>query len=277
MRRARPLSSCALGLCLSLWAAGAMADPAVFVATWPSFRTTLPAGYTELPRPADASPAVLSTWQRTTPGGPVVMQFVRLDGALPQRPLRADEGDLLRGSDPFEFHDRAASRWALGFPVAGLAGTTSQGGRGLVRYAVALPTRGDALRVTVVAPAAQWRQASDDLDAVLRAATGPRSWRTRAERTAEWIRVLAGLPATGAMLGYAVLALGCVLRRRPVPQPWWAFAALAWLWAVCGMAFVLPTSLAQPTPALQAMGLAVVFGWRAWRRWGMSRGSQGGA
>jgi len=245
-------------------------DPLRFESTAPPLRITLPAGYTALERPPNASLTILGTWQRPTPEGPVVLQLVRLDGTLPQRPLTPDERSLLHVSDPYPFVDRSSSRWALGFRLEALAGHSRAEGPSLVRYAVALPTRGDAVCVTVVTPAVGWRRASDDFDAVLRSAVGPRSWRTRGERGAEWVRVGAGLPATVLMLGYGLLALGCVLSRRRVPQPGWAFGGLGALWTVCGLAFVVPWSLAQPWPAVQGLGLGAVFLWRARVRWAIA-------
>lgn len=248
---------------LLLCASVAWAQPAEFVSASPPLRAVLPAGYTLRPRPDDASAAVLETWQRTRPAGPVVMQFVRVGGELPQRALTADERAALRVSDPFPFTDRVTHRRALGFAVEALHGTATQAGHGIVRDAVALPTVGDTLVLTVVAPTAEAAQASRDLDAVLASARGPRAWRTGPERVAAWVRVGAGLPATGLMVLYLLWRLGRRALRRAGREPWVFAAAVGALWALCGVAFVLPWSSAMAMPAAQALALAGVFVWRA--------------
>lgn len=230
----------------------------------PALEITAPAGYQRLAENARA-PDVLATLRRETLGQIAVLQMVRLDAELPEAGLDPAGRETLRRSDPVPFRDRSARVESLGVEVELLVGEATVQGQALVRYAVALPTRDEAVLLTLVVPAAARHEGLAALRTMAASARGPRAWLTPRERAIGWLRVLSGGLATALMLAYALGWLATRTRPGGVPGRRWLLGAVAAAWALCGVALALPWPARYGLAAVQALGLALVFAWRARR------------
>lgn len=228
----------------------------------PRLALTLPAGFAPF-RPDARHPAVIDTLRRAPVGssGPIVVQLLRLGGELPQRSLSPEERGAFTLGAPFSFDDRPASFQALGHALPGSVGfSRTPSGASVFRVAVLLPTRGNAVQLSVLARASEEAEARGILLGALRDLEAEVTWLTVRQR----VLFAAATTSLGlAVLGTLVIVvrvlmqnhvthLGPTAQRRIslVTGASWLFFAL-WL--------LLPLHSAEWAAAVPAMALAITF------------------
>ncbi len=258
------LRSVALAVAITVSLAGDLcANPRTVHIDSPRLDITVPEGFADFTdfEGSRPDPRVVATLRRP----PVVVQVVRLDGELPQRPLVERERAELRLSDPFAFVDHVEAETALGFPVECLVGTAvTPAGRSVVRFAVGVPTVGDTVGLTVLAPREREREARGVMRSMLGSLRGPTGWKTPTQRAVLSARPLAGAVVIAGTLGYGLAAI-TVFRKRPLGDRARSrvFGVLSGGWVLIAGLLVFPTPERWDMAAAQAAALAAVFGWRA--------------
>lgn len=233
----------------------------------PPLSLTIPQHF-EPYRPAEQHPGVLDTFRRPPQGarGPVVIQLLRLGAELPQRTLRADERESLRVGAPFGFDDRPEEARAMGFTLPASSGRArTPASAPVFRVSVVLPTRGNAVQLSVLTRADEEPEARALLRAVLASAQGATSWRTPGQRA---FFAAATVSLVVAAMGTLVIIIRVLLEGRtthlgPVAQRWIArVTGLAW--GVFAAWLLLPLDGAEWAAAVPVIALAITFLARGW-------------
>lgn len=265
------MRAAALALAAALAAAPVSADPTVVRHAGPELTLTVPDRF-ERVESDHLHPDVLDVFRRPgeLPGeAPMVLQLVRLDAVVPQRPLLPAEREALHRADPFPFTDRVEHDRTLGFPVETLVGTSNLGdGITLVRFATAIPLDEDAVLLVLVAPGHRARDARALHRAALASVRAATSWETPARRRFNAAMRLALVAALVASLAYLVAALA---RRRARPR---AALALAALWGAVAAWLSFPWREHEWPFAAFALAAATTFAALAWRAWSPDASSQ---
>lgn len=230
--------------------------------TEPALTVVVPPDFAPF-RPPERHAAVIDTFRRppSAPRGPMVVQLLRLGGELPQRALTPDERAAFTLGAPFGFDDHPTTLRGLGHALPASVGRArTPAGAPVLRLAVLLPTRGNAVQLSVLALAAEEPEARRVLDAVLRSARAEVSWQTPAQRAAF---AAATLSLALAVLGTLVIVVRVLLQGRvthlgPVAQR--RIAALTGAsWLVFALWLVIPVGSAEWAAAVPAAALAVTF------------------
>lgn len=230
------------------------ADPPLSVALPPDF-----APY----RPSDRHGSVIDTFRRPPVGrrGPMVVQLLRLGGELPQRALTAGERAAFTLGAPSGFDDHPTTLRGLGHPLPASVGRArTPAGAPVFRLAVLLPTRGNAVQLSVLALASEEPEARRVLAASLSSARAEVSWQSPAQRAAF---AAATLSLALAVLGTLVIVVRVLLQGRvthlgPTAQRRIA-AVTGAAWLVLALWLLIPISSAEWAAAVPAAALAVTF------------------
>lgn len=235
----------------------------------PTLSLRLPAGfepYAEQP----AGPAVLGTYRRApAPGrGPVVMQLLRLGGELPQRPLTREERGAFTLGTPFGVDDRPGTMRAFGHTIPTSAGRgRTPSGAGVYRIAALIPTRGNAVQLSVLTREEDAAEGRALLVDALRGAEADVTWQTPAQRA---LFALATAAFATAALGTLVMMIRALMQGRvthlgPAAQRRISLAT-GLCWGYFGVWLLVPLASAEWAAAVPTLALAVTFLDRARRR-----------
>jgi hypothetical protein len=250
-----------VALALAAFAAVAHAQPRHHF-TEPALTIAVPAEFVPF-RPQERHASVVDTFRRPPlpPRGPMVVQLLRLGGELPQRALTPDERAAFTLGAPFGFDDHPTSLRGLGHILPASEGRArTPAGAPVFRLAVLLPTRGNAVQLSVLALAAEEPEARRVLDAALRSATAEVSWSTPLQRAAfAAATVSLALAALGTLvIVVRVLLQGRVTHLGPLAQR--RIAALTGAaWLVFALWLLIPLRSAEWAAAVPAAALAVTF------------------
>jgi hypothetical protein len=191
----------------------------------------------------------------------MVVQLLRLGGELPQRTLTRDERAAFTLGAPFGFDDRPTSLRGLGHTLPASEGRArTPAGAPVFRLSVLLPTRGNAVQLSVLSLASEEPEARRVLDAALRSASAEVSWSTPLQRAAfAAATVSLALAALGTLVIVArVLLQGRVTHLGPLAQRRIA-AVTGASWLVFALWLLLPLRSAEWAAAVPAAALAVTF------------------
>ncbi|MFO0624685.1 MAG: hypothetical protein U0325_03645 [Polyangiales bacterium] len=229
-------------------------DPALSLALPPDFAPF---------RPPDRHASVIDTFRRPPRpgGGPIVVQLLRLGDELPQRDLTREERAAFTLGAPFGFDDHPMTRRGLGHTLPASVGRArTPAGAPVVRLAVLLPTRGNAVQLSVLALAAEEAEARRVLDALLDSARAEVSWLTFAQRAAfAAATICLALAALGTLvIVVRVLLQGHVTHLGPAAQRRIA-AVTGASWLVFALWLLIPIATAEWAAAVPAAALAVTF------------------
>lgn len=228
----------------------------------PPLSITIPSGF-EPYRPAEQHPGVLDTFRRAPrgSGGPVVIQLLRLGAELPQRALRPEEREALRVGAPFGFDDRPEEVRAMGFTLPASSGRArTPSSAPVFRVSALLPTRGNAVQLSVLTRGDEEPEARALLREVLASARAPLTWRTPAQRA---FFAAATVSVSLAVMGTLVIMIRVLLEGRtthlgPVAQRWIA-RVTGVAWAVFAAWLIFPLDGAEWLAAVPVLALAVTF------------------
>jgi hypothetical protein len=191
----------------------------------------------------------------------MVVQLLRLGGELPQRALNPDERAAFTLGAPFGFDDHPTTLRGLGHTLPASVGRArTPAGAPVFRLAVLLPTRGNAVQLSVLALPADETEARRVLDAALRSATAEVSWLTPLQRaTFAAATVSLALAALGTLvIVVRVLLQGRVTHLGPLAQRRIA-AVTGAAWLVFALWLMIPLRSAEWAAAVPAAALAVTF------------------
>ncbi|MEZ4392506.1 MAG: hypothetical protein R3A48_15570 [Polyangiales bacterium] len=229
-------------------------DPALSLPLPPGFEP-----YAEQP----AGPAVLGTYRRAPAAGrgPVVIQLLRLGGELPQRALTAEERGAFSLGAPFRFDDQPGGLPAFGHTLPTSAGRgRTPSGAGVFRIAALLPTRGNAVQLSVLTREEDAAEGRALLSSALRGAAGDITWQTPAQRALFALATLAFATATLGTLVMMVRALmqGRVTHLGPAAQRRISLVT-GLCWGYFGVWLLAPLASAEWAAAVPTLALAVTF------------------
>lgn len=235
----------------------------------PALSLPLPSGfepYAEQP----PGPAVLGTYRRAPAQGrgPVVIQLLRLGAELPQRALTAEERGAFTLGAPFRVDDQPGTLRALGHTLPTSAGRgRTPSGAGVFRIAALLPTRGNAVQLSVLTREEDAAEARALLAATLRGAEADVTWQTPAQRA---LFALATLAFATAALGTLVMMVRALMQGRVThlgPAAQRRISLVTGLcWGYFGVWLLVPLASAEWAAAVPTLALAVTFLDRARRK-----------